>query len=244
MFSLFLVIAIRVINHPYVKMVITRMCHFFNAISKKVINIIELDGLCKEIRVTMCQLKMCFSQSFFDMMEHYIIYLVDQIFILGHMYMHYMYLYEPHMVVMKGYVHNRAHLEGSMIDGYTTEEIIDCYADYIIDEKPIVVVVSLHHGRLSRKGIKGGKSIMDVTYERVCEEHFNIMHQLAVMRPYVEKHLQELREKNQDKPLIIKQHKLHFTTWLKDLNLLVGEIEEERMIHLLASDPHSLVKSW
>jgi hypothetical protein len=50
-FFLFLAIAI---NHPYVKMVITCMCHFFNAISKKVIDVIELDELHKEIRVTMC----------------------------------------------------------------------------------------------------------------------------------------------------------------------------------------------
>jgi hypothetical protein len=29
------------------------------------------------------------------------------------------------MVVMKGYVHNHAHLEGSMIEGYTIEEVIE-----------------------------------------------------------------------------------------------------------------------
>jgi hypothetical protein len=70
------------------------------------------------------------------------------------------------------------------------------------------------------------------------------MHQLAIMRPYVEKYLQELRKKNQDEDLIMKQHKLHFTTWLKDLNLPVGETEEEKLIHLLTSGSHSLVKSW
>jgi hypothetical protein len=42
----------------------------------------------------------------------------------------------------------------------------------------------------------------------------------------------------------MKQHKVHFTTWLKYLNLPVGKIEEEKMIHLLTSSPHSLVKSW
>jgi hypothetical protein len=47
--SLFLAIGIRPINHPYVKMVITCMCHFFNAISKKVIDVIELDELRKEM---------------------------------------------------------------------------------------------------------------------------------------------------------------------------------------------------
>jgi hypothetical protein len=52
--SLFLAIAIRAVNLPYLKMVITRMCHFLNAIAKKVINVSELDELCKEIKVTMC----------------------------------------------------------------------------------------------------------------------------------------------------------------------------------------------
>jgi hypothetical protein len=42
----------------------------------------------------------------------------------------------------------------------------------------------------------------------------------------------------------MKQHKLLFTTWLKDINRLVGEIEEEKMIYLLTFGPHSLVKSW
>jgi hypothetical protein len=70
------------------------------------------------------------------------------------------------------------------------------------------------------------------------------MYQLTVMRPYVEEHLQELHEKNEDEDLIMKQYKLHFTSWLKELNLPVGKTEEEKMIRLLTSDRHSLVKSW
>jgi hypothetical protein len=141
MLSLFLAIAIRAVNHSYLKMVITRMCHFFNAIIKKVIDISKLDGLRKEIRVTMCQLKMCFPPSFIDIMEHYMIHLVDRIFVLGPSYMHYMYPYERYMIVMKGYVHNRAHPEGSIIEGYTTKEVIECYVDYIKDKKSIGVPI-------------------------------------------------------------------------------------------------------
>jgi hypothetical protein len=154
MLSLFLVIAIRAVNHSYLKMVITCMCHFFNDISKKVIDVSELDELHKEIRVTMCQLEMCFPPSFFDTMEHYMIHLVDQIFVLGPSYMHYMYPYECHMVIMKGYVRNHAHPEDSMIEGYKTEEVIECYADYIKDGKPIGVPISRCHGRHSGKGTK------------------------------------------------------------------------------------------
>jgi hypothetical protein len=68
MLSLFLAIAIRAVNHPYLKMMITCMCHFFNAISKKLVNFSELDEIRKGIRVTMCQLEMCFPTSFFDTM--------------------------------------------------------------------------------------------------------------------------------------------------------------------------------
>jgi hypothetical protein len=126
MVSLFLAFAIRAVNHPYMKMVITHMCHFFNAISKKVIDVVEFDEIRKEMQVTMCQLEMCFPPSFFDTMEHYMIHLADQVFVLGPTYMHHMYPYEDHMVVMKGYVRNRAHPEGSMIEGYTTEELTEC----------------------------------------------------------------------------------------------------------------------
>jgi hypothetical protein len=115
----------------------------------------------------MCQLEMCFPPSFFDTMEHYMKHLAYQIFVLGPSYMHYMYPYEYHMVIIKGYVCNRSHLEGSMREGYTIEEVIECYVDYIIDGKPIGVPVSRHHDRLSGKGTKGAKSIIDATYERV-----------------------------------------------------------------------------
>jgi hypothetical protein len=230
--SLFLAIAIRAINHPYLKMVITCMCHFFNAISKKVIDAVELDDIHKEMRVIICQLEMYFPPSFFDMMEHYMIHLAYQVFILGPMYMRHMYPYERHMVVMKGYVHNCAHPKGSMIEGYITQEVIECSVDYIKYGKPIGVTVWRHHGRLSRKGTKGHKSFTYVTYERVCGAYFSIMHQLAIMRPYIEKHLQELYDRIQDEALIMKQHKLHFTAWLKNLNIHVGETLEEKMIYI------------
>jgi hypothetical protein len=142
MLSLFLTIAIRAANHPYLKMVITCMCHFFNAIAKKVIDVVELDEIRNELRVTMCQLEMCFPLSFIDTMEHYMIHLADQIFVLGPTYMHHMYPYECHMVVMKGYVRNHAHPEWSMIEGYTTKEVIECCIDYMKDGKPISVLVS------------------------------------------------------------------------------------------------------
>jgi hypothetical protein len=69
------------------------------------------------------------------------IHLADQIFVLGPSYIHYMYPYECHMVVMKCYICNHAHPEVSLMEGYTTKEVIKYYADYIKDGKPIGVLV-------------------------------------------------------------------------------------------------------
>jgi hypothetical protein len=63
------------------------------------------------------------------------------------------------------------------------------------------------------------------------------------MRLYVEKHLQELRERIQDETLITKQYKLYFIAWLKDLNIPIGETPEEKMIYLFTARSHSVVKS-
>jgi hypothetical protein len=60
---------------------------------------------------------MCFPPSFFDMQVHLIIHLVDQIKILGPLYLHHMFQLERYLGVLKGYVRNRAHPEGSIMEG-------------------------------------------------------------------------------------------------------------------------------
>jgi hypothetical protein len=47
------------------------------------------------------------------------------------------------------------------------------------------------------------------------------------MRPYIEKYLPELCESIEGKNLIMKQYKLHFIAWLKELNIPIGETPEE-----------------
>jgi hypothetical protein len=101
---------------------------------------------------TMCMLEMCFPPSFFDMQEHLMIHLGDQIFTLGQLYLHSMFTYEQFLAVLKAYVRNHAHLEGSIIEGYTTEEVVEYCADYVKDGKQIVLPIPLHKGRLRGRG--------------------------------------------------------------------------------------------
>jgi hypothetical protein len=88
MMIVFLTIAIRAIKPMHIKVLITCLCYFFNTVSQKVIGGKELDNLNAYIIETMCMLEMCFPPPFFDIQEHLMIHLVDQILTLGPLYLH------------------------------------------------------------------------------------------------------------------------------------------------------------
>jgi hypothetical protein len=178
MMTQMLPIAIRGIKPRYIKVVITRLCHFFNAIAQKVIDAEKLGALHSYLVETLCQLEMCFPPSFFDIMVHLLVHIVNEIIALGPVFLHQMYAFERYMGILKGYVRNRAHPEGSMIEGYSTEEVVECCIDYIKDSNPIGVPVSRHEGRLSGRGTKGKKRFIDHDYKAVEEAHFTILQQL------------------------------------------------------------------
>jgi hypothetical protein len=66
MMMVFLAIAICAIKPVHVKVIITRLCYFFNTVSQKVIGRKELDDIRAYMIETMCMLEMCFP-PFFDM---------------------------------------------------------------------------------------------------------------------------------------------------------------------------------
>ena len=57
------------------------------------------------------------------------------------------------MLVLSRYVHNRAYLEGSMIEGYSTEEVFECYQEYLKVLKGISKPDSHHNGRLAGRAV-------------------------------------------------------------------------------------------
>jgi hypothetical protein len=74
------------------------------------------------------------------------IHLVDQIYTLGPLYLHNIFSYERYLVVLKSYVQNRAHPEGSIMEGYTTEEVVECCTDYVKDGKKDSLVETTTQG--------------------------------------------------------------------------------------------------
>jgi hypothetical protein len=102
------------------------------------------------------------------------------------------------LAVLKSYLWNHAHPKGSIMEGYTTEEVIECCANYVKDGKRIGLLIPLHEGRLRGRGRgrMGQKSFIDRDYNSVSETHFSVLQQLEIDVPYVEEHLSELRRDN------------------------------------------------
>jgi hypothetical protein len=174
------------------------------------------------------------------MQEHLMIHLMDQILTLSPLYLHSMFSYERFLPVLKAYMQNHAHPEGSIIEGYKTEEVVECCVDYIKDGKWIGLPIPLHEGRL--RGRMGQKTSIDRDYSLVSETHFSVLQQLVIAEPYIEEHLSELRRDNigHTNARIMKEHQRVFTTWLMNKYIPI----EDMMIKILASHPSSCVTSW
>jgi hypothetical protein len=125
------------------------------------------------------------------MQEHLMIHLVDQIHTLGPLYLHSMFSYEWLLTVLTAYMWNRAHPEGSTMEGYTIEEVVECCVDYIKNGKWIGLPIPLHEGRLRGRGRMSQKNFIDRDYSLVSEAHFSVLQQLTIVGPYIDEHLSE-----------------------------------------------------
>jgi hypothetical protein len=197
----------------------------------------ELDYLKAYMIETMCMLEMCFPPSFLDVQEHLMIHLVDQINTLGPLYLHSMFSYERFLAVLRAYVRNHGHPEGSIMECYTTEEVVECCMDYVKDGKWIDLPIPLHEGRLRGRRRMGQKIFVDRDYTLVSEAHFSVLQQLTIAGPYIDEHLSELRRDNTDHTdsWIMKEHQHVFTTWLMEKDIPIKDIK----MKMLASCPSS-----
>jgi hypothetical protein len=237
MMMIFLAIAVQVIKSVHVKVIITRLCYFFNTVSQKMIGHKELDDLRAYMIETMCMLEMCFSPSFFDMQQYLMIHLVDQIHTSSPLYLYSMFPYERYLADLKSYVRNRAHPKGSIMEGYTTEEVIECCTDYVKDVKRIGLSIPLYEGR--RRGRMCQKSFVDRNYNLV--RHISVYYNNSRLLHRITR-LSELHRDNigHTEAWIMKEHQRVFITWLMD-----KEIHTEDMtMKMSSSRPSCCVTSW
>jgi hypothetical protein len=96
-------------------------CFFFNTIGQKVLSEEALESLEKRHYETLCFLEIYFPPAFVDVSVHFTTNLIEEIKLLGPVFLRQMYLYERIHDILKSFVRNRAYPEGSMVQGYYTE---------------------------------------------------------------------------------------------------------------------------
>jgi hypothetical protein len=121
-FQKLLPLIVRNILPQEVSISLIQLSSFFNSICSKELGFEELDNLSTLIRETLCQLEMIFPLSFFDIMMHLLVHLAEEAKLGGPMCYRWMYPVERYLHTLKGYVRNKAHLEGSIAEGYISEE--------------------------------------------------------------------------------------------------------------------------
>jgi hypothetical protein len=98
---------------------------------------------------------MYFPPAFFDVSVYFTAHLIKEIKLLGHVFLPQMYAYERFNGILESFVRNRAYPEGSMVQGYCTEEAVEWALNYVYSTNPIGVPKSCHEGRLTGKGPLG-----------------------------------------------------------------------------------------
>jgi hypothetical protein len=115
-------------------------------------------------------------------------------------------------------MHNRAYLEGFKIEGYTTEEVVECCQEYLEVQRGIGNPDSRHKGRLAGKGTSGRKTFIDYEYKEVSQAHYCVLQSTKLMQPYVDEHMALVMEERNGRSddWVMKQHRHRLTSWLKD----------------------------
>ncbi|KAK9212492.1 hypothetical protein WN943_001874 [Citrus x changshan-huyou] len=130
-------IALRSILPDHVKYAIIRLCFFFNSLCATVVDVTKLDQMEEDIALTLCLLEKCFPPSFFDIMIHLTIDLINEVRLCGPVYLRWMYPFERNMKGLKAYVRNRNNPEGCIAESYIAEEALEFCAEYVSNMRTI-----------------------------------------------------------------------------------------------------------
>ena len=124
-------LALRGLMDQNTRLAIMRASRVFRWICCKVWDPSQADNLREDVAVTMCLMEMTFPPTFFDVMSHLPMHLVEELILLGPAQVRWMYPIERNMMTLKNHVKNRARPEASIAHGYLLEETMGFATSYM-----------------------------------------------------------------------------------------------------------------
>ncbi|CAL9001938.1 unnamed protein product [Prunus brigantina] len=190
----------------------------------KLRNKIYLDRLEVDIVFILCKLEKIFPPAFFDVMVHLAVHLPHEAKLAGPVGYRWMYPIERYcLFFLKGYVRNRARPEGSIVEGYISNESLTFCSMYLRNGE----IISSHHERNNDGGEINAKLSVFVNNARPCggykmvqwselemeSAYWYILDNCDEVEPFKNEFLQLLQIESPDN-LEQRQRKL-FPQWLK-----------------------------
>jgi len=144
-------------------------------------------------------------------------HLIAEIRYLGPVFLHHMYPYERFMSTLNKYTKSRVHPEGSMVQGYSVEEVVDWCLDFIDPTNPIGISKARHEGRLAGMGILGEKTL-NPDVDAFRQAHFLVLQHTTEVSPYIDEHKVQLRRQYPDRSeaWLARAHMKGFNIWFRD----------------------------
>jgi len=82
-----------------------------------------------------------------------------------------------------------------MIEGYNSEEVIECCQEFLKVQRGIGIPNSCYKGRLAGKGTNGRKIFIDNEYAEVSRAHYTILVSTKLMEPYIDEHMESSNQR-------------------------------------------------
>lgn len=109
------------------------MSRLFCKLCAKIVDMNDEAQMIFDSAETMCMMEMEMPPSFFNIMSHLPNHLVQELYICGPVHTRWMYPFERYFKTLKGYVRNFAKPEGSIAQGYQTEQALGFITEYMSD---------------------------------------------------------------------------------------------------------------
>ena len=121
------------------------------------------------------------------------------------------------MSTLNRYAKSQVHPEESMVQCYSTKEVVDWCLSYINPTNPIGISKSHHEGRLVGRGCLGEKQITSDA-DAFKRAQFLVLQHTVEVEPYIKEHMEMLRQQNLDRgeAWLARAHMSGFNIWFRD----------------------------
>ncbi|XP_074365387.1 uncharacterized protein LOC141706541 [Apium graveolens] len=242
-------VAIRSVLPKHVRVTIIRLCFFFNALCNKVVDVSKLDKLQSDIILTLCDLEKVFHASFFDVMVHIVVHLVQELRLCGPVFYRWMYAFERFNKVLKSYVRNHYYPEGCMAESYLGEESVEFCTEFLSQNYSTAGLPKDQDNKIS--GPLSAVIIKSVEEKERDEAHLHVLLNNAEVFPYILMHKEYLEEihrgKRKSLHWLMREHNRLFPDWFQ--NKVNDELRENNKgvsdtIRWLAAKPSFSVLTY